>query len=80
MKVVCVNNKFYPVGGPPTKLPVIGEFYTVVKVRESVYKKGVIVYKISELDYNTWYHEKMFAALSDIDEKEFERNYNFQTV
>lgn len=86
MRVICIEERADDLANlfdlPPL---VVGEVYTVVRFSEySLNKYGVSeyfpVYCLAERGFHVGYATTRFAPLSEINEKEFERNYNFQTV
>lgn len=84
MKVVCVDAGWRPytiatAGGFNLKE---GDIYTVVNQWKSKWDGiEIIVYALLEdPDHSEYgYASDRFATLSEIDETEFERNYNFET-
>lgn len=75
-KVICITNN----PAPECCDLVVGNIYTVTKVRQAVgAKKGVMVYEILE---GIWsgYWTGYFSPFSDIDETEFIREYKKELV
>lgn len=88
MKVICIDDRADENADLSHGLPpiVVGEIYTVTKYSEySKNKYGIVerwpVYCLAERgDGLVGYDVKRFVPLSNIDEKEFERNYNKETA
>ncbi len=55
----------------------VGEEYNVVDVNE---RNGDTFYRLSEKEYRMNYKAEWFMPLSEIDETEFERNFNKELV
>lgn len=77
MRVICIDDR--QLFGPPQVgnwVIKMGCIYDVVQVVES---RWGIYYELS-IDLGVGYPCENFSPLSDIDETEFERSYNKQTV
>lgn len=80
MKVICIDDGFNPKGvNDPENLSKIkvGSIYTVKRFLERAYNFYEITH--SREPYTGWITER-FIPISEIDETEFERNYQKQTV
>ena len=79
MKVICIQTDTKTVKGPqvPTNSVKEVEVYTVIGGERFNNKQ---YYRLAEMDYWTVYLSDLFVPLSQIDETEFERNYNKELV
>lgn len=81
MRVICIDDKERPGEYPDADFTIKeGETYNVCRAVTS--ENGIFCYSLLEDPYRAMYcyAADRFIPVSDIDEKEFERNYNFQTV
>lgn len=84
MKVICIDGVKkgtmpYDTCNPASHFDEVyeGEIYTVTKQKEFY---GHLCYFLAERRPNAAYYYGIFAPISNIDEKEFERNYNKELV
>lgn len=77
MKVICIDDKWENIGGDVKQWPVFGEITTVVYAFKDYQGEW---YKFQEYDYNWDYEQCGFIPLSEINETEFERNYQKETA
>lgn len=81
-KVICINDKWQvEPGHEKTPAPVVGEEVEVIEAKETGDRSVTGHYIIPGLwyrllNYQLWHHSSHFAPVSDINETEFERNYN----
>lgn len=83
MRVICINNK--PVSfltNISAGLLIEGNDYTVIEATTSYSSTGRLGYFLKEVKTANGapFDACRFAPLSDINEKEFERNYNKETA
>lgn len=79
MKVLCIKEDTITVTGyQSTSLLRVSEIYTVLNHDSADY------YQLAEMPYlkdaKLWFHASLFAPISEIDELEFERNYNLVPI
>lgn len=84
MKVLCINGKFnrleHALKRFPCNPPVEGNEYEVTFVGKCRCGCEIELYKISSISENIGWPTNHFIPLSEIDETEFERNYQKELV
>lgn len=79
MKVICINNE-NGIWGIAKKILRVSEEYTVTG-NPLVNPDGYLLKEVQHPNHpNIGFKKERFIPLSDIDEKEFERNYNKVTA
>lgn len=80
MRVICIDKDAWPPNHAPAQSQDVkienGKTYTVVETKEL---DGYIWHELTN-DIGWLYWDGCFIGTSDIDEKEFERNYNKELV
>lgn len=89
MRVICIDDTEQPIMDASMPAVKMGNIYTVIDSKKSsgkskngyTYPKGTY-YILAECGDETGYHESMFVTINEnqIDETEFERNYQKELV